>query len=447
MFANRRRQQKTFLSIYMFLVIFAPPIMPKFRIVMAIITITYILGSRQGKKKLSKYIFNSSLSIFIIGIIFFLMHMFMMLLINELIFQDTVQFSHYTGLYNRFIVPLMVIIPCSLFLIIKMDQYKLEIEDFWTIIFGAELIETASVMLALVSPTVKSWFNHLALIMNGGALRENTWYITVRSYGFSESLLDSFGFGAGLIAGLAFIYGVMKNRKYLFLSFIMLIASLVNARTGVIIYLIAVIMILAYQLVSGNLKKIMSIISGIIIFSIVGVLLWDVLVEYYPATTGWIEEGLGDLSKILTGYKNDKNVTGFVSVVQTESWWELPEFPRYILGTGHSRYQAEGYTHTDFGYVNDIWAGGIIGCIVLYGSIIWFTLKSYRKMDKCYQIIMMYMVVALLAFNVKASAYTCNTGLVAYVIIVSYINYYCQFRKKISEKIQFIYIQNAMKKL
>lgn len=429
---------KFFLTIYMFLIIFAPPFFPKARIVFALITVILILCSEHKLNRLYKYVRNSGLIIFIIGISIFLVYIFWAMLINELIFQDTVQFSHYTGLYNRFIVSLLVIIPCSVYLNIKMEQYKFNIDDFWTVIFGAELIEIATVIISLLSPSAKSLFNHLALIMNGGALRENVWYVTVRSYGFSESLLDSFGLGAGLIAGLSFMYGVMKNKKYFVLSFVMLIASLVNARTGVIIYLLAVIIIFLNYIISRDIKNILKILFGVIIFALIGVKLWNILVEYYPATTGWISEGLGDLLGMLTGTKSVKKTTGFVNVVQSNSWWELPQFPRYIFGTGHSRYQAEGYTHTDFGYVNDIWAGGILGCIVLYGSAILFTLKQFKKMNKCYKVIMLYMLMAVLVYNIKSCIFTCSTGLTAYAIIVQYINFYYNYPKKITDNTKFV---------
>ena len=441
MLIRKKSIHKLYLTVYIFLVIFAPPFLPKFRLIISLISLILIICSTPPISKLCKYAKKSGLYILISGICFFLLYIFFIMLINEIFFNDTVQLSHYTGLYNRFIVSILVIVPCSFYLNSKMDKYKFNIDDFWSIIFGAELIETFTVIMALLFPSVKKMFNHLALVMNGGELRENIWYTTVRSYGFAESLLDSFGFGAGLIAGLAFIYGVFKEKKYIYYSFLRLIASLVNARTGVIIYFMAIAVVLVSMLWELDVKKIITIMLGVSILIFGGTYLWNILETYYPATVGWISEGFGDLISIFTKQKNVSQTTGFIKVVQSASWWEMPVFPRWIIGTGHSRYLANGYAHTDFGYVNDIWAGGLIGCSVLYGSSVVFTLRQISEMKKKYKILMLYLLLVVFTYNIKSCTFTCSTGLTAYIIIVQYINYYFSntTASKLTETIQYIH--------
>lgn len=416
-----RGWQELWFSVYIFLVIFAPPVMPKFRFAIGILTAIYILTIRISEIK--KVIIRTRIYVWAIGIVFFLLHMFFMLLINELVYGDTVNFSHYTSLYNRFLISLIEILPCCIYIIVKLNKYHCGIDRFFVIIFRAALIEAVMVALTIISPNIKFFFNQLALLINKDSLIENRWYVTVRSYGFADTLLDTFGWGTGLLAGLSLIYGVFIKRKYVIVSFVLLISPLFNARTGIVMYALAFFTVIIYGFIKWKWKVIIQLVLGILLLIILLFITWQIIADYYPATAGWIENGLRDIAAVFFNHKTNSK-EGFGFWFYEKSWWELPPIPRILTGTGHSRYMAEGYKHSDFGYVNDIWAGGIYGCIVLYGSALLFTMGIYKKLSKCYRVMVIYMLLTLFAFNVKGCAYGCNSGLVTYVLVAAYINYY-----------------------
>lgn len=426
MHIKKGTSSKLWLSIYLFLVIFAPPLVPKPRFVIGMITMAYLLTRKQNIHKIKKCLFDGCIYIWASGVVLFLIHILLMILVNEFLCGDIVQIEHYTALFNRFLISLIEILPCSTYIILKINRYCYGMDDFLKVVFGAALIETFTVILAVLSPSIKDVFNQISVVVSGSSLTEDRWYTTVRSFGFADTLVDTYGWGTGLIAGLALIYGILKKRIYVILSFVLLMAPLFNARTGVVMYVAALVVVVSYCIVRLDIAKILKLFLCFAIFIVIGMALWEITAEYYPATVGWIESGLKDFTAVIGNDQSDKDVGGFALMLQKESWWELPQFPRNIFGTGHSRYGAEGYSHSDFGYVNDIWAGGLYGCVILYGTNLIFTFHSllHKQVDICHKIMLGYLCITLFAFNVKGCAYGCNSGLVSYTIIVSYINYY-----------------------
>lgn len=414
--------RKISLALYLFFLIFAPPIMPEFHIALAGVTILYLIF--QSKNKLTKIYRNSGLNIALSGMLVFLVYIIFILIFNEIFYEDTVQIGHYISLYNRFIAVAIVIVPGVLFIIYYLNRYKMELDDLLEVVIMSGAMEALTCLLALLFPSVKTFFNELTLTMGGGNLYENTWYITVRSYGFARTLVDVFGWGTGLIAGISFIYGIFKKKKYIVLSFMLLISPLLNARTGIVIYVMAVIIILCCMLGKLDISKfIILIIAVAAAVSLFGIVL-SYISKYYPATGSWIEEGMNSITYALKRNENVSNISGFTLAFQNKEKWDLPKNLRLFWGTGHSRYSAQGYTHTDFGYVNDIWAGGILGIIVLYGSILIIGLRSFKKSDLCIKIIIIYCILSFFVFNIKACSYGYNCGMVVYILVIACINYY-----------------------
>ena len=89
---------------------------------------------------------------------------------------------------------------------------------FIEVLCGAGIIEGFTAIFAFISPTVKNIFVSVMRQNTGATLYSNEWYITVRSYGFAGTLVDLFGMGVAIIAGIAFFYGVIKKRRYVYLG-------------------------------------------------------------------------------------------------------------------------------------------------------------------------------------------------------------------------------------
>lgn len=406
---NRKKilRSKVALSIYLFLAIFAPPITPQFNLLVAVFSGIWIVI--RNDINIRSYLRKTGLFALGGGFFVYLVHVIFRRMINYLIYDDVVNSSHYISLYNRIIVLLIVMLPCSIVFLNEARIRGLTQNEMIEVIIWAGILETITCVFAFVFPEMKTFFNDMALINTGEEF--NKWYITVRSYGFARTLVDVYGWGTGIIAGCSLIYGVFVKKKYIIFSVFLLIAPLLNARTGLVVYALAAGLILAYAVVNLEIKKISKLFFGVIAIIALYFLLWPIAEKTYPTTIAWIEEGVEDFIQLLFTDKSSK-VTGFAKVVQLRNSWELPEFPRIVFGTGHSRYEAFGYAHTDFGYVNDIWAGGIVGAVFLYGSIVYFTLKKAKKINENYQLILIFVLLSFFSFNIKACAIGYNPGTV-----------------------------------
>jgi hypothetical protein len=262
----------------------------------------------------------------------------------------------------------------------------------------------------------------------GGDAYENTWYITVRSYGFAGTLVDLFGLGMGIIAGICFSYGLNKKKIYIILSIFIMIAGTLNARTTVIIYLISIVLTLAINLKKSDARKLLN--TGVTVLILLGV--FKCLYSYIEMnssvnpTASWIKQGINEFTDMVFNGEVDNSKHSFASMVTNKDKWELPkEMFRLFFGTGHSRFVIEGYLSTDIGYVNDIWFIGITGVILVYGSIVCVNLKNYIKTkSKLRKFNSVLLIASFLVFNIKGCALSYNPGAATIFLIMFTTAYY-----------------------
>lgn len=414
---KKKIKSKAALSIYLFAVIFAPPITPQFNLLVALCSGVWLAVCNSIN---IRYYLQKTGLLALGGFCIYLIHIVFQRIISYVIFDDAVNSSHYISLYNRIIVLLIVMLPCSITFVNGARRKGLTLNDMIEVIIWAGILETITCVLAFAFPDIKMFFNNLALMNTGEEF--NKWYITVRSYGFARTLVDVYGWGTGITAGISLIYGVYVKKEYIFYSVFLLIAPLLNARTGLVIYALALGIISVFVVVRLEIKKIGRIFFTAMAIVALYFLFWPIAEKNYPMTINWIEEGIEDFVHLLFSEK-DLKVTGFAKTLQVKNSWMLPEYPRILFGTGHSRYEALGYMHTDFGYVNDIWAGGMIGVIFLYGSLAYFSIKNIKKVSGAYYLILIYTLFSFFIFNIKACAVGYNPGTAIYILIVCAINF------------------------
>jgi len=97
--------------------------------------------------------------------------------------------------------------------------------------------------------------------------------------------------------------------------------------------------------------------------------------------------------------------------------WRLPRGAGLIFGTGHSVYGVDGYAHSDVGYVNDIWLVGILGSAFMM-TLIAMAVILFAKTDKRMICISIFLVGAILIFQIKGRAIMANAGFITSMLIV-----------------------------
>lgn len=404
---KKEHMQSLYVILFLFVLIFAPPILPKIHILVGLFSVMMLV--LMYKRTDSGVLIHKDILKWLLGVGCFFVLTFASTLINTLFYQDLVQMQHYFSLYNRYITVILVVLTSCLYLQVIFKKYGYNRWHLLRYVIYTALIEATLSYMALFIPSVKDLFISIMEKNTGSVLYNNTWYITVRSYGFAGSLLDFFGWGMGIIAGISLIYGILRKRRYILYSSYILVAAVLNSRTVIVIYLIAVVIIYIYVLLKKDfLTKVKWILLTFLLAFAVKKL-FDMLLVYNSTTYYWINDGLESLKELLISGQASGD---FGATLFQASWWELPsELLRLFIGTGHSRYRAKGYMHTDVGYVNDIWFAGILGTTIFYLNMVRLFYRNYKNSKSViWKLIFIFIGVSMILFNVKSCAFGYNVG-------------------------------------
>lgn len=419
---TKKKIDKILCSLYLFVLIFAPPLIPYPHLFLTIFS--FLILATTYKRTVWTVLKRSGIYKWVLVMALLAMYTVCVPLPVSMFCGDIVNTSHYISIINRYGVLIVAVSVCVTYLLCKTDRDGYGYEFLIESLINAGLIEGICAALAFLFPPVKSFFIFFMKQFSESYLYSNTWYITVRSYGFASTLVDVFGLGIGIIAGICFFYGVTKKKTYIIKSIIIAIATLLNSRTGLIIYAMAIVLSIIFVLKKGDLKKILTMVIAMSVLILCGMEIIKVMStnEY---TAGWFQSGINSISNFLAGNKSYDNSNDAMSALFNDDFWKLPPFPRVLIGTGHSLYLAEGYNHSDVGYINEIWIWGIIGCVVFYGTIIKQCSVLMRNKNQLYSFIGIFLMFSYFFFNIKGAAFGYNAGAaVMYTLIFSctYLN-------------------------
>ena len=92
-------------------------------------------------------------------------------------------------------------------------------------------------VLAFLIPPIRQLF----VMFGDQELFTNDYFLETRGYGFSMTLIDTFGYGMGLIGGYILLFKWSNMKKWEMITALLLImfTVAVNARTGILVLLIA----------------------------------------------------------------------------------------------------------------------------------------------------------------------------------------------------------------
>lgn len=417
---TKKKFDKVLWSLYMFVLIFAPPIIPYPQLVLMMVSLILVIGQYRNLYKMVTV--KSSMNIWLKGMVLWAMYVVVISLGESLLVGDIVDFPHYIHIFNRYGMLSIVGIPCCLFILCEFQKHNYDISFPIECIINAGIVEGICSIAAFVSPEIKSVFISVMEKFTGGTY--SIWYTTVRSYGFAGTLVDTFGYGIALIAGICFFYGIIKKRKYIIYSFIIAIATLLNSRTGVAIYFISIGISVLYVLKKCSLKYLKAIFVAVLVIGIGGFVAFQFL-KTNEATLGWVMKAVDSVTNLFeeNGLENADSADPVKLLFTTQSL-ELPSLFRMIVGTGHSLYQAQGYRHSDIGYINEIWLCGIIGCLMLYGLLVFLMRKLIRSKNEIVRFSGIYMMLAYFIFNVKGISLGYNPGAITMLIMIFISIYY-----------------------
>lgn len=172
------------------------------------------------------------------------------------------------------------------------------------------------------------------------------------------------------------------------------------------------------------MKYLKAIFVAVLVIGIGGFVAFQFL-KTNEATLGWVMKAVDSVTNLFeeNGLENADSADPVKLLFTTQSL-ELPSLFRMIVGTGHSLYQAQGYRHSDIGYINEIWLCGIIGCLMLYGLLVFLMRKLIRSKNEIVRFSGIYMMLAYFIFNVKGISLGYNPGAITMLIMIFISIYY-----------------------
>lgn len=301
------------------------------------------------------------------------------------------------------------------------NKCELSVEHYFKYIIVVGFIQTICVVLSMMFPTVRSFFNSFT-INNSGDLHLISYILTnsQRCYGFANNLFDSFGYTTAIIISITFVYSIGRNTKLLFLYVPMLIMPFMNTRTGILLVLITTIFTCIYYSkktsARGLIKYVLIIPAGAIIIS--------TLFRFLPEQTmEWIQKGIDSIIVLIT---EKRKIAGFDTI---GSMTGLPE--DLLFGMAASP-ELLSLGATDVGYVQCIWRFGLIGTIILLLGYVYIFFTMYKcsrsKEEKCISLVLGIIFYVYL-YKLYSIGNMCGNFLI-YTILAIYISNGSMSRRK-----------------
>lgn len=412
---TKEKIDKISYSLYLFVLVFAPPLIPYPHLFLTILSFLMLVTTY--KRTAWTVLKKSGIYNWVLAMVLLAMYTVCIPLPISMICGDIVNLSHYISVINRYGVLVVAVSVCATYLLCTAEKKRYSYDFLIECLINAGLIESSCSILAFLSPKVKNLFIFFMGEFSESYLYSNAWYITVRAYGFASTLVDVFGLGIGIIAGVCFFYGIIGKKRYIIESLIIAVATLLNSRTGVLVYAIAVALSIAYVVFKGNPKMVLTTFAAIGLLA-VGALLVLEIMKTNEYTTGWVQAGVSSITNFLRGGKSQGD-NDAIALLFRDDYWNYPPFPRILVGTGHSLYGANGYVHSDVGYVNELWLFGVAGCMLLYGNIAEMCISLKKKTQiSMFKYAAIFVMAAYFFFNIKGAALGYNPGAVAMFLII-----------------------------
>lgn len=416
----RLNLKKIWFVVYMFLAIFEPPILPiGFIYVLGVLTVGLLImkyGTRIPLNKPKKAGIHIITKVFLIGT----MYIVIVGAFNALFIEQADVMSNRIRCINQLFV-LSVIEFMAIWYIFQLaDELHYGLKDVFRSMFISGALQGFCALSAYIIPSVRSFF----IRYGDSSLFGNAYFFERRGFGFSMTLIDTFGYGMGLLAGYLILSKWDKNKVPKVIALVLMIfAIVVNARTGLIILAISIILkVLQGENTAIQLGKIILAIP----IAYLGIFkLAPKILEFGMAsaniTIKWVATDMQELyMTLLYGRAIGASLSdaSFFS-----SFDNIPKnVIEFIFGSGHSIYDTHSQLgfRTDVGYINLWWEFGLLGMgILLLVIFIWMAKPLKYIKDKCIRSMLMLNILSYFIVLFKAILIGYNPGV--------FVNYLCTF--------------------
>ena len=367
-------------TIYLFFLIFLPNLagIPA-RIIFMILNsaIVVLLAVKHGRLIVSM----KCLRIFFFFIPFF-MYVTVMQCIHCLL--DKQHTGAYAAILSAVALPFIYSFIFVLLLINIDSKNRLTFDKFEKQLIIVTCIQFVLVIISFMIPTVKSIFVEIMLRdWQDTEQRDHIYWSTFRrGYGLSTNLFDGFGYIISILISIVFLKGLREKKIfYLILSGMMLFMPLVNARTGVLLTILSMIVIFSFYTNFKNIIRVILLLGTIIC------VLPSILSLLPKSTLVWVTSGLEETLSLLNSESTSHGV--YDEILKNDL--VMPDsMLGFVFGMGAQPEVLGNYNGIDSGYVQCIWRFGLVGSLLLYFGYVClfmypavFQKKSKIKTNRC----------------------------------------------------------------
>ena len=303
----------------------------------------------------------------------------------------------------------------------QFEKRNYGLADAFRLLILAGLLQGGCAVIAFFVPPIRTAF----MFFGDRALYDNDFFLERRGYGFSMTLIDTFGYGIGLIAGYMVLIGWPRRVKYRLLCIALLVfTTAINARTGLFVLVIAVFLKLIFW--GGTFFKALFSIGVLSLLLYILKVFFPVILEMGVrsdnSTLVWICSDFLEMYYMVfeSGASNSMQMEDATFL---SNFVSLPDnFFEYLFGSGHYVYDTKhelGF-RTDIGYYNLFWEFGILMSGVILLKFASFIGKPFLMTDNT-------KIKSIVVFNFVAYAFLLMKAILLGYNPGVFVNYYVTF--------------------
>src|SRR5699024_10427956 len=144
-------------------------------------------------------------------------------------------------------------------------------------------------------------------------------------------------------------------------------AAIINARTSLIIFMIGILSFLLFQNKKYWTRILLFMTISLLV--VLPVLNGPIVLNTSNQTFVWVINGFNEIVNFISGNSVD---SGYFAYITERNVYELPKGLGLLFGTGNRTMGGANYlgVSSDVGYINDIWLGGILFSLIIYGLFV-----------------------------------------------------------------------------
>lgn len=392
------------LVIYIFLLLFAPPIIKNVNLLLVLATFSGIALFTKYRKEMFEFITQENIKRLILVFLIYCGWYLFSIVLNILITKEIYSYNYLINLYSIFLV-IPISFLCCLHIILYTKKHDINTNEILKYVIIAGLIQAGIAFITFICPPIKRMLIRIMYFMTGDSVYLNQFHVERRFFGFANNMLDSFGFGTGILAVLPLFYSIKNGRKWLWTVPVLFALSILNSRTGLVVFGIGFLCWLAYIIKAKKIKEYTDIFIYFFVIIFMGIIL---LLVFSPKTIQWI------FTDILSFFTKK---SGTADVLFSTDFWTIPPFLQFIFGSGTNvaafgkMIPIYGFS-SDVGYINEIWKTGMIGLVFMSIAFACIMLKLKDYVKKEYKWFVIFLIIAVFITNIKFYVLCYNPGTV-----------------------------------